>query len=88
MPDSGILGLEFENYILIFEISTLKFVYLQNFVKKMKMSKFGTKNVLFGYFWARTLKNYCHIWNKHPRICHECVFNWYSSKFWYEVRFF
>ena len=52
MPDSGIFGLEFENYILIFEISTLKFVYLQNFVKKMKMSKFWTKNVLFGYFWA------------------------------------
>ena len=52
MPDSDIFGLEFENYILIFEISTLKFVYLQNFVKKMKMSKFWTKNVLFRYFWA------------------------------------
>ena len=35
----------------------------------MKMSKSGTKNALFGYFWARTLKNYCHIWNQHPRIC-------------------
>ena len=30
MPDSGILGLEFENTIAIFEISTLKFVLLQN----------------------------------------------------------
>ena len=34
----------------------------------MKMSKSGTKNALFGYFWPRTLKNYCHIWNQHPRI--------------------
>ena len=34
----------------------------------MKMPKFGTKSALFGYFWARILKNYCHIWNQHPRI--------------------
>ena len=32
------------------------------------MSKFGTKNALFGYFWATILKNYCHIWNHHLRI--------------------
>ena len=25
------------------------------------MPKFGTKNALFGYFWARILKNCCHI---------------------------
>ena len=24
------------------------------------MPKFGTKNALYGYFWARILKNYCH----------------------------
>ena len=35
----------------------------------MKMPKFGTKSALFGYFWARILKNYCHIWNQHLRIC-------------------
>ena len=29
----------------------------------------GPKNALFGYFWTRTFKNYCHIWNQHPRIC-------------------
>ena len=28
----------------------------------MKLSKFGTKNAL-------TLKNYCHIWDQHLRIC-------------------
>ena len=33
------------------------------------MSKFGTKNALFGYFWARILKNYFHISNQHPQIC-------------------
>ena len=32
----GIFGLEFEKNIVIFEISTLEFVALQNFVKKQK----------------------------------------------------
>ena len=32
-----------------------------NFREKTKMPKFGTKNALFGYFWAKTLKRYCHI---------------------------
>ena len=25
------------------------------------MPKFGTKNALFGYVWARIFKDYCHI---------------------------
>ena len=33
MHDSGVFWLEFENIIDIFEISTLKFVSLQNFMK-------------------------------------------------------
>ena len=33
------------------------------------MFKFGTKSALFWCFWARILKNYCHIWNQHLRIC-------------------
>ena len=57
-----IFGLEFENNIVIFEIGTLEFVKFQNLAKKTtKMLKFGTKNVLFGYFWAGALENYCHI---------------------------
>ena len=32
------------------------------------MPKFGTKSALFWYFWARTLKTYCHIWNQHLQI--------------------
>ena len=65
MPDLGILGLTFVNNIIIFEISALKFVRLQNFAKKQKCLNFGpkmpywvfsTKNAFFAYFWARTLK--------------------------------
>ena len=48
-------GLEFQKTIVIFRISTLEFVYLQNFTKKAKMPKFGTKNALFGYFGLRFL---------------------------------
>ena len=33
------------------------------------MPKFGTKNVLFGYFCARILKDYCYIWNHHSQTC-------------------
>ena len=33
------------------------------------MPKFGSKNALFGYFWTRIWKHYCHIWNVHTRIC-------------------
>ena len=56
--------------LFIFEISTLKFVYLQNFARKTKMPKFGTKiyalfikmpYLMFGYFSARILKNYSYI---------------------------
>ena len=61
MSDLSIFGLEFENNILIFEISPLEFAYLQNFVKKNKLSKFETKKALFGYFWAIILKNCCYI---------------------------
>ena len=45
----GFFGLEFEKSSAIFEISSLKFVNLQHFVKKI-MSKFGTKNALLGIF--------------------------------------
>ena len=32
------------------------------------MPKFGIKNVWFGYFWTGIWKEYCYIWNQHPRI--------------------
>ena len=52
MPDLHILGLERENIIVIFEISTLEFVNKQTFIQKQKNFKLGTKNSLFRYFWA------------------------------------
>ena len=70
IPYLGIFGLEFENNFVIFEISTLKFLYLQNFMKKQKCLNLGPKstysgifdqNSLFGCFWERILKIYCHI---------------------------
>ena len=45
----------------------LKLVKLENIVKKN--CKFVAKNVLFGYFQDRFLKNYCHIRNMHIQIC-------------------
>ena len=56
------------SYLGIFEISTLKFVYMQNFSKKTKTPKVWSKNALFGYFSARVLKNCCHNWNQHPHF--------------------
>ena len=55
----------FKKTIVIFKISTLKFVYLQNSPKKQIWSK----NALFRYSWARILKKYFHIWNQQPQIC-------------------
>ena len=43
MPYFGIFGLEFEKTVVIFEISTLKFVYLQNFAEKQKFLNLSQK---------------------------------------------
>ena len=61
MPNIGIFGLEFsKNYCHIW--NQYPRIWLNGkLCEKMKMSKFGTKNALFRYFWARTFKNYCHI---------------------------
>ena len=37
-------------------------------MKKTKMPKFENKNTFLGYFWAKLLKNYCHIGKRHPQI--------------------
>ena len=39
----GIFGLEFQKPFVIFEISTIKFVYLQNFTKNQKCLYLGPK---------------------------------------------
>ena len=38
------------------------------------MPKLWTKTALFGYFWDRILKSYCHISNHHPQICQFAKF--------------
>ena len=43
MPYLGVFGLEFKKTVVIFDISTLKFVYLQNFTKKQKCLNSGPK---------------------------------------------
>ena len=58
------LGKNLRKTYVIFEISTLKFV----FHEKPKMPKFGTKNACFGYFSGGIWKKYFHIWNHHACI--------------------
>ena len=43
-------GLECQNNIVIFEISALKFVYLQNIAKELKFLNLGTKLPYLGIF--------------------------------------
>ena len=33
------------------------------------MTKAGTKNILFRYFWASILKNYGDILDQHAQVC-------------------
>ena len=42
--------LEIENDIVVFEINTLQFAWLQNFVKKQKGLNFGPKMPYLGIF--------------------------------------
>ena len=68
MPYLGIFRLTSWKTIVTLEMSTLKYVNFQNFVKKTKFPLFDTKNALFGYFCARILKNCCNISSKHTQI--------------------
>ena len=56
MPDLGIFALKFGNNVVILEISTLKLVSLQNFVKKQKCLNLGPKMPDLGIF-GQKLKN-------------------------------
>ena len=61
MPYLGIFGLEFKKTFVIFEISTLKVVFLRNFTEKQKCLNLGPKMPDLGIFWPGILKQYCHI---------------------------
>ena len=47
MSGLGIFGLEFENNVVIFEISALEFVLLQNFEKNQKCLNLGPKCLIW-----------------------------------------
>ena len=53
--------------IVMFEISILEFVSMQNFQKKCL--NLGLKLPYLGIFELDFLKNYCHISNQHLQIC-------------------
>ena len=55
-----------------FEISTFKFVKMRSF---MLQGKKIIHEPNFGYFWIETWKNFCHIWNHHPRIYQNAKFH-------------
>ena len=65
MFDLCIFGLEFENNMVIFEISILEFTLLQDFAEKQKYLNLlpktpylgiFAKNAILGYFWADVSK--------------------------------
>ena len=56
-----IFGLEFENIIVMFQISVLEFVFRQSLVQKQKSLNFGPKMPYLGIFGLEFEKNCCHI---------------------------
>ena len=62
MPNLGILGLKFENNIVIFEISTLELVYLQNLAKKRKFCKSHKRIIMIELFFSKVAS--CNATNK------------------------
>ena len=47
-----IVGWNFKKTNVVFEISILECVNMQNFIQKQKIFKLGTKNTLFRCFWT------------------------------------
>ena len=64
----GFFELEFENTIVIFEISSLELSNCKLLSKKEKFLNLGPKMTYFGDF-AAYLKNNCHVWSQRPQIC-------------------
>ena len=50
LPYLGIFGLEFEKHIVIFEISTFEFIYMQSFMLNKKKLNLGPKLPFVGIF--------------------------------------
>ena len=69
MPYLGILGVELKKNCCHIWSQHIQICLIAKFCEETKMPKFGTKNALFGYFWAGIWKHYCHILNQQSRIC-------------------
>ena len=71
MPKFEIKNALFHIWVFFGQIFLKKYCHILNqhpqidliakFREIIEMDKFGTKNALFGYFWARIFKNYSHI---------------------------
>ena len=70
MPYLGIFDQKFLIWVFCARILKILLSYLKSapsnlsnckILRKKKQTKFETKNALYGLFWARILKNYCHI---------------------------
>ena len=52
----GALGSNFQKLLSYLKSAPMKLSLIVIFHERIKTPKFGTKNGLFGYFWARILK--------------------------------
>ena len=59
---------KFWKIMVSFHVDTFKLVKRQNFVQKIKIFKFGSKNALFWNFGVVVFKSYCHIWIDYSRV--------------------
>ena len=64
VPYLGSFGLGILKTFVILEISTLKFLYLQNLVINEKCLNSGPKFSHLGIFRSKFQKNNCHAWNQ------------------------
>ena len=90
MPYLGIFGPKFfKKYVHIWNQHPRvgQICLIAKFCEKTKISKSGTKNALFRYFWAIILKKLLSYLKSAPRICQIWVFNSWSE-FWYRFHFF
>ena len=69
----SIFRLKFEKASVIFEISTLAFIQITKI--EQNNNNDNSNNIKWNHkcliwvFLPVNLKNYCYIWNQHPRIC-------------------
>ena len=68
MPYLGNFGLKFKKTGRKWN-QDLQICLISIFCDKTESPKFGSKNILFRYFWAGIWKIYCHISNQPLKIC-------------------